>query len=313
MNFNAAGGLYSTPNDMLRFMQFQLDLGKLDGKQVVPPNIMRWLLKPSNVYPGMKFKRAARSSSSVVISDYSLGLGLFTGAHNSWEKISHGGYFPPYRAELSWYPALKLGIFTSTHQAPGLIGRGLPLHAFIVEAIRGNGNAENVAMDLMKQQKLKVENERKNNRKSLKYWLGQFEKLPEQNINHNLMARVIGTYGNAASGEVEIFRKYNVVNKKVELYLSHGKWVKGWMESVASSATGDVVFKVHWDSDFVQDYYVEGDKDAVGYVTISKTGGLRLMDSWSGNEELSPALFEKGLQINIDNLDPAPWKSDQCK
>lgn len=313
MNFNAAGGLYATPNDMLRFMRFQLNLGKLDGTQIVPENIMQWLLKPSNVYPNMKFKRATSSSSSVVISHYSIGLGLFTGAHNSWEKISHGGYFPPYRAELSWYPALKLGIFTSTHQAPGLIGRGLPLHAFIVEAIRGNEYAENVAMDLMKQQIMEVENERKNNRKSLKYWLGQFEKLPEQNMNNNLVSRVIGTYGNAASGEVEIISKYNVVNKKVELYLRHGKWVKGWMESVGSSATGDVVFEVNWDSDFVQDYYVEGDIDAVGYVSISKTGGLRLMDSWSQNKELSTALFQKGMQINIDKLDPVPRKSDQCK
>lgn len=33
---NAAGGLYSTPNDMVKYMNFHLNKGKVGGQQVVP-------------------------------------------------------------------------------------------------------------------------------------------------------------------------------------------------------------------------------------------------------------------------------------
>lgn len=285
-------------------------MGKIDGQQLVPENVISWLSKPSNVYQNMKFKKS--DDDGVVESYLAYGMGLLVGTYNSWEKISHNGYFPPYRTEMSWYPALKLGIFSSTHEAPNLV-RKEALHTFIFEAIRGNEHAEELAVEHLKQEKMKILKERQDKNRVLAKFLGHYKNLLGQ-INHNTTT-LIGKYGHPVSGEVEVFRKYNAETKRSELYVSHGKWAKGRLESIGGSVAdeeNDEAFRLHWETDIIQDYYAAGDMEPYGYATISKEGVFTFLVKQAG--QMAPlANFKKGVQSDIAHLDPNPWKSDRCE
>ncbi|HEX6657106.1 MAG TPA: serine hydrolase domain-containing protein, partial [Ilumatobacter sp.] len=100
-----AGGMYSSANDLARFLQFQLGHGTIDGQQVLEPALLDEMLTVQ--YP----TRADR---------YGYGLGV---ARTGWYRgrnadlFSHGGGGFGFLADLWWLPELQLGITVLTNSA----------------------------------------------------------------------------------------------------------------------------------------------------------------------------------------------------
>ncbi|ODM91081.1 Gigasin-6 [Orchesella cincta] len=102
--FNAAGGLYATPDDMTRYMRFHLNFGSLDGKQVLPEAVMRWMTKPAIVAPWFAFKSSEEEKVTILPGIW---MGLFLGQHGGWQYVYHGGFWGPYLTRMSLFPKKK--------------------------------------------------------------------------------------------------------------------------------------------------------------------------------------------------------------
>lgn len=296
---------------MVRLIKLNLNKGKLDGKQIVPENVM--LAKPSVGYQKMKFKNS--DEDNVVESFFAYGLGLLVGSYNGWERISHSGKFLPYISEVSWYPALNIGIFSAHHESP-MSSLKSGLHTFVFEALRGNVDAEELGIEHLKQTRIQHEIEHKENIAAMSEFVGKFKKGGNIKAHFN-KETMTGTYGNVVSKEVEVFLKYNPSTNVSGLYISYGKWIQGWLESMGQSTTDDLeeteLFKVQWETDIVQENYARGEKDFFGFVTISSGGEITFMMTLDNFGMIPAASFRKGVETRIENLDPIPWKSDRCE
>ncbi len=105
------GGLYTSANEMARFLQFQLNRGVVDGKSVLSPD----LLDEQDTVP-------APNQGS--LEGYALGV-----VRTEWYEnrravlFSHGGGGFGFLSDLYWVPELKIGITvltnSTTHQLQG--------------------------------------------------------------------------------------------------------------------------------------------------------------------------------------------------
>lgn len=107
-NMGAAGGLISSVNDMLRWMEVQLNEGKFRDKgQVLPHSIFNEVWKPHNPIGG-----------SQTFSSYGLGYSLLQREN---ERIArHGGGYDGMYSNLIMAPDMDLGIVVLTNGMTGL-------------------------------------------------------------------------------------------------------------------------------------------------------------------------------------------------
>jgi hypothetical protein len=106
-----AGGMYTSANDLARFIQFELNDGAVDGRSVLSPAL---LAEMSTVQFPLRGQ------------GYGYGLGV---ARTGWFRgrnavlLSHGGGGFGFLADLWWLPELKMGIAvltnSSTHTLQG--------------------------------------------------------------------------------------------------------------------------------------------------------------------------------------------------
>ncbi|CAL8128956.1 unnamed protein product [Orchesella dallaii] len=293
----AAGGLFTTPNDMARYLRLHLNLGKIDGKQIIPEEVMLWTREPSIHFPYSDFKI---TDNDITTNTLSYGLALRLGIYDGWEHINHGGYFPPYKSLISMFPALKLGIFTSSNQAPSLVDQTV-LHSFIFETLRGNENARKVAETVHKKEQRRHLEEMNSKKKQL----GAFLRASEKEGFHPSPNEIVGRYGNGLSGELEIFFKFNPNINGTGLYLSYGKWLKGWMERTDNYG----VYNLIWDTDIVHDDYAWGLSDGRSMYASVKAGKIDLI-TITPYGELFRGQFEK--EFRFDKLPIIPWNSENC-
>lgn len=164
---------------------------------------MNWLVRPASSVFGMNYKAA--SDEDLVFNTFGYGTGLFLTAYDGWQQIQHGGYFPPYRSQMSLFPEKNWAIFSNTNEGPVYVDP-LNLHAFIFETLRGTLNITEkykrvwdktaaVALEEITKKRLIME----------KY-------IEESTINPNDIdafalnaEEIVGKYGSGGSG---IFPKY---------------------------------------------------------------------------------------------------------
>jgi CubicO group peptidase (beta-lactamase class C family) len=106
-----AGGMYSSANDLSRFIQFQLNRGVADGQSVLNPALLDEILTVQFPVRGQR-------------EGYGLGVartGWFRGRNA--DLFSHGGGGFGFISDLWWLPELKVGIAvltnSSTHELQG--------------------------------------------------------------------------------------------------------------------------------------------------------------------------------------------------
>jgi CubicO group peptidase (beta-lactamase class C family) len=105
MPFIPSGGMYTSANDLSRFVQFQLNRGVVDGRSVLSPALLDEMLTVQFPVLGQR-------------EGYALGV-----ARTGWYRgrnadlFNHGGGGFGFISDLWWLPELKLGIAVLTNSS----------------------------------------------------------------------------------------------------------------------------------------------------------------------------------------------------
>jgi len=288
-----SGGIMSSAKDMLRYMQFHVNEGSLEGVEIIPKEVWSAFTQPNNILP---------SASSIIEANsnifYSLAFDL--GLYQGYTSLAHSGYIPPFSSYLTLIPGLEIGIFTSA-SGPGRHSHDI--HAKIVSVLTG------FAMEgsFSKQQE---------HDSSLPTMVSHSTTTHVQNsfVKQENPEMYLGHYGNPLSGEMDIIVKQHPTIPEIELYMSYGSWGKAWLIPF-SNDTDSVTFLTEWDPEFedvLQDAIIE-----IGVPDYSITLTFH-MDDNSQVELIALAAgdlgnldFYKGLSIDL--LPRQPWEDGSCK
>ena len=113
----AAGGLFTSANDLARFIIFHLQNGAANGKQVLPATLLQEMYAP-------------QFTAKNQISGY--GLGIYKALQNNTVRFSHGGLGYGISTHYRFLPEHRIGVVLLTnqdaaHNAPELAGRVVEL------------------------------------------------------------------------------------------------------------------------------------------------------------------------------------------
>ena len=100
-NMQSAGGIFMSISDLGRWINMNMNGGKLDGKQVVPAEIIR------TVQTG--YTKSTRNEPPFS-GDGEYGLGWQIGKYRNEKVVYHHGGYPGYRAHVSFMPERKIGV-----------------------------------------------------------------------------------------------------------------------------------------------------------------------------------------------------------
>jgi CubicO group peptidase (beta-lactamase class C family) len=105
-----SGGVYTSANDMARYLRFHINGGMLDGERLLGEDLLATMYTPPN--PASQREGYA--------------LGVAVSKRNGARLIEHGGGGFGYKSEMMFYPELKLGIVMLTNASAHKIQRSLP-------------------------------------------------------------------------------------------------------------------------------------------------------------------------------------------
>ena len=100
-NMQAAGGIYTSLNDLSRWLIVNINNGKIDGRQVIPADVMQ------TVHTG--YADVQRSNPPFTGSG-KYGLGWQIGQYKNEQVIYHFGGFPGWTSHISYMPDKKIGV-----------------------------------------------------------------------------------------------------------------------------------------------------------------------------------------------------------
>ncbi|HEY3104785.1 MAG TPA: serine hydrolase domain-containing protein [Pyrinomonadaceae bacterium] len=122
-NMQSAGGIFMSVSDLGRWLNLNMNGGKLDGKQVVPADLIR------NAQTG--YTKSTRNEPPFS-SDGEYGLGWQIGKYRNEKVIyDHGGY-PGYRTHVSFMPEKKIavGVLVNNDTLGGRLADMLAAYAY---------------------------------------------------------------------------------------------------------------------------------------------------------------------------------------
>lgn len=122
-NMQAAGGHFMSINDLGRWLNLNLNEGKLDGKQVLPADIL------NTVHTGYT---ASTRNEPPFSGDGEYGLGWQIGKYHDQKVIYHHGGFPGYRTHVSYMPdkRVAVGVLVNNDLAGGRVADMLAAYAY---------------------------------------------------------------------------------------------------------------------------------------------------------------------------------------
>jgi CubicO group peptidase (beta-lactamase class C family) len=109
---HAAGGMFTTPEDLVRWLRAQLEGGRVDGRQVIPRAVVRQAHTPTAMHNDT-FYRYVRTG---------YGLGWQTADYEGERMIQHFGGFQGWQAHVSFLPERGIGVAVLINDASPLNG-----------------------------------------------------------------------------------------------------------------------------------------------------------------------------------------------
>jgi len=100
-NMQSAGGIFMSISDLGRWLNLNMNGGKLDGKQIVPADIIR------KVQTG--YTKSTRNEPPFS-GDGEYGLGWQIGKYRNDKVVYHHGGYPGYRTHVSFMPERKIAV-----------------------------------------------------------------------------------------------------------------------------------------------------------------------------------------------------------
>jgi CubicO group peptidase (beta-lactamase class C family) len=109
---HAAGGHFSTANDMAKWLQAQLSDGRINGRQVYAPGLVESTHSPNTTLDA-EFYTYRR---------HHYGIGWYQAEYKGYLMYHHFGSYAGYRSHVSFIPELKTGVAVLINDAsrPGL-------------------------------------------------------------------------------------------------------------------------------------------------------------------------------------------------
>jgi CubicO group peptidase (beta-lactamase class C family) len=111
-NMQSAGGIFASISDVGRWLNMNMNDGKLDGKQVIPADVVR------AVHTG--YAPTTRDAEPFVGAGQ-YGLGWQIGKYRNETVIYHHGGFPGYASHISYLPEKKIGVAVLVNE--GFVGQ----------------------------------------------------------------------------------------------------------------------------------------------------------------------------------------------
>jgi CubicO group peptidase (beta-lactamase class C family) len=138
-NMQSAGGIVTSLTDLGRWLSVNMNDGKIDGKQVIPVEVMQGVHTGyvDTVREGGPFTGSGR-----------YGLGWQIGKYRNENVIYHHGGFPGWNSHVSYMPDKKIGVAVVVNEgtAGGRIGHLLATYAY--DSWLGTDTPENYAKQL---------------------------------------------------------------------------------------------------------------------------------------------------------------------
>ncbi|HKG60212.1 MAG TPA: serine hydrolase domain-containing protein [Pyrinomonadaceae bacterium] len=122
-NMQSAGGIFTSISDLGRWLILNMNGGKLDGKQVVPADIIR------KVQTG--YTKSTRNEPPFS-GDGEYGLGWQIGKYRNDKVVYHHGGYPGYRSHVSFMPEKKIavGVLVNNDTLGGRLADMLAAYAY---------------------------------------------------------------------------------------------------------------------------------------------------------------------------------------
>jgi CubicO group peptidase (beta-lactamase class C family) len=122
-NMQSAGGIFMSISDLGRWLNMNMNGGKLDGKQVVPAEVIR------TVQTG--YTKSTRNEPPFS-GDGEYGLGWQIGKYRNDKVIYHHGGYPGYRTHVSFMPERKIavGVMVNNDALGGRLADMLAAYAY---------------------------------------------------------------------------------------------------------------------------------------------------------------------------------------
>ncbi len=107
-----AGSLNSSAAEMIRYIQFHLNLGQHEGRTILSKANSQEMQKPQMPITG---PIAARTARHPEMGDPSYGLGLIVSSYRGRKIVQHGGGIDGFISQMSWLPEEKMGTVVLTN------------------------------------------------------------------------------------------------------------------------------------------------------------------------------------------------------
>ena len=122
-NMQSAGGIFMSISDLGRWLNLNLNDGKLGGKQLLPADLIR------NAHTG--YTKSTRNEPPFS-GDGDYGLGWQIGKYRNEKVIYHHGGYPGYRSHVSFMPDKKIavGVMANNDVLGGRLGDMLAAYAY---------------------------------------------------------------------------------------------------------------------------------------------------------------------------------------
>ena len=122
-NMQSAGGIFTSISDLGRWLNLNMNGGKLGGKQVIPADLVR------NVHTG--YTKSTRNEPPFS-GDGEYGLGWQIGKYRNEKVIYHHGGYPGYRSHVSFMPDKKIavGVLVNNDALGGRLADMLAAYAY---------------------------------------------------------------------------------------------------------------------------------------------------------------------------------------
>lgn len=182
-----AGSINSSVDDMLKYIQFRLNQGSADGRQLLSRENERLMQSPQMISGGES------DSPELGVGTYGLGVGVST--YRGHKVVSHGGGIDGFISAMSWLPADSLGVivltnFGGNNPVPTIVARN------VYDRFLGLDQVDWVGRTKRQQDEGRVRQERQRRER-------EAERTPGTSPSHALAA-FAGTYEHPGYGRVVI-------------------------------------------------------------------------------------------------------------
>ena len=147
----SGGSIHSTVEDMARWMVFNLNGGKADGRPLIQTPTLTEIQSPQVV---------ARTDTSAPTPNAAYAMGWFVDTYNARPRVSHGGYVHDVNSEITLFPEDDIGIVSFTNFGFPTLSRLINQCAFdLIKGLRPTQTLE----EKLAQYEAKIEETRKRN------------------------------------------------------------------------------------------------------------------------------------------------------